>query len=163
MSDIDQETLKWLQSLKLNKNFKTIADFETGYNFGVIFDKLQLSKGKKFKKHNSDMACIFQNYKNVRDLLMENFGYDFPINNIIYRTEDLLKVIRDQTIKYQERKKDATLKAATTIKSHHESMIEPREEKLFKTRENEIKETKTNYMNQTTKMPKKIQEIEKKL
>lgn len=94
MTDIDAETGKWLQSLKLNKNFKTINDFENGYVFGLIFEKLQLSKGKKFK-NSSDMACVFHNYKNVRDLLMENFNYDFPINNIIYRTEDLLKVIRD--------------------------------------------------------------------
>ena len=41
------------------------------------------------------MACVFHNYKNVKDLLMENFACDFPINNIIYRTEDLLKTIRD--------------------------------------------------------------------
>ena len=49
MTDIDVETGKWLQSLKLNKNFKTISDFENGYAFGLIFEKLQLSKGKKFK------------------------------------------------------------------------------------------------------------------
>lgn len=85
MTDIDVETGKWLQSLKLNKNFKTISDFENGYAFGLIFEKLQLSKGKKFK-NSSDMACVFHNYKNVRDLLMENFNHDFPINNIIYRT-----------------------------------------------------------------------------
>lgn len=69
-------------------------DFENGYHFGTIFDKLQLSRGKKFK-NSSDLACIFQNYKNVRDLLLENFNYDFPVNNIIYRTSDLIKAIRD--------------------------------------------------------------------
>lgn len=94
MSDLDYDTNAWLKTLKLNKNFKNVADFENGYNFGLIFDKLNLSKGKKFK-NSSDMACIFQNYKNVRDLLQENFGYDFPINNIIYRTEDLLHAVRD--------------------------------------------------------------------
>lgn len=94
MSALDPETQAWINSLKLNKSFKTTTDFENGYNFGVIFDKLQISRGKKFK-NSSDLGCIFQNYKNVKDLLMENFGYDFPANNMIYRTEELLKVIRD--------------------------------------------------------------------
>jgi hypothetical protein len=40
------------------------------------------------------MGCIFQNYKNVRDILLEHFNYDFPVNNIIYRTSDLLKTIK---------------------------------------------------------------------
>ncbi len=82
-----------MNSLKINKAFTSISDFENGYNFGIIFDKLQLARGKKFK-NNSDMGCIFQNYKNVRDILLENFNYDFPVNNIIYRTAELLKVIK---------------------------------------------------------------------
>ena len=69
MSVLDTETQAWLNTLKLNKNFKSISDFENGYNFGVIFEKLQIAKGKKFK-NSSDLACIFQNYKNVKDLLM---------------------------------------------------------------------------------------------
>jgi hypothetical protein len=111
-----------------------LTDFENGYNFGCIFDKLQLTKGKKFK-NSSDLGCIFQNYKNVRDLLLENFGCDFPVNNIIYRTGDLLKVIRDEAIKYVEQKKIMTMKAATSIISNPDkTLIQPTEEKLFKTR-----------------------------
>jgi hypothetical protein len=70
--------------LKLNKKLTKIEDFANGYYFGLILETLQLSKGKKFS-NNSDLGCIFQNYKNVRDLLLENFNYDFPVNNIIYR------------------------------------------------------------------------------
>ena len=115
MSDLDPQTISWLHSLKLNKNFKKVSDFENGYNFGLIFDKLQLSRGRKFK-NSSDLACIFHNYKNVRDLLLENFNYDFPVNNIIYQTEELLQVIQKEITKYQERKKEAALKAVTTIR-----------------------------------------------
>lgn len=37
MTEIDPQTAKWIHSLKLNKNFKTISDFENGYSFGLIF------------------------------------------------------------------------------------------------------------------------------
>lgn len=69
MASIDPQTQTWINSLKLSKKISSISDFENGYNFGVILDKLQLSKGKKFK-NSSDLACIFQNYKNVKDLLL---------------------------------------------------------------------------------------------
>lgn len=69
MTNLDPQTQAWINSLKLNKNFTSTADFENGYNFGVILEKLQLSRGKKFK-NSSDLACIFQNYKNVKDLLL---------------------------------------------------------------------------------------------
>lgn len=162
MTELDAETKAWLQSLKINKTFNSIADFENGYNFGFIFDKLQLTKGKKFK-NSSDLGCIFQNYKNVRDLLLENFNHDFPVNNIMYRTADLLKVIRDEAIRYVEEKKIMTMKAATSISSGGDrTLIQPLEEKQFRTREKEITNSAT-FFNQTSKMPKKIQDIEKKL
>lgn len=36
---------------------------------GVVFERLNLARGKKFKDTH-DMACKFQNYKNIRDLLL---------------------------------------------------------------------------------------------
>jgi hypothetical protein len=67
MGDIDNETNKWLKSLKLS-HLTYYSDFENGYYLGVIFEKLNLAKGRKFKD-SKDMACKFQNFKNVRDLL----------------------------------------------------------------------------------------------
>ena len=100
MADLDEDILSWLLTLKINKKFTKVSDFENGYNFGIIFDKFQVSKGRKFK-NNSDLGCVFQNYKNVRDILLESFNYDFPVNNIIYRTEELLKAVKEQISKYQ--------------------------------------------------------------
>lgn len=68
ISDLDPKTYAWLTSLKLGKRINTISQFENGYYFGLIFDKLNLSKGRIFK-NSHDMACIFQNYKNAKDLL----------------------------------------------------------------------------------------------
>ncbi len=51
-------------------------------------------KGKKFK-NSHDLPCIFQNYKNTKDLLLDNFGIDFPANEIIYKGDQLLQQIKD--------------------------------------------------------------------
>lgn len=71
---------------------------------GVIFDRLNLAKGRKFK-NTKDMACKFQNYKNIRDLLLENFNVEFPIQNILYNTAELLTTIRECIVKYNKDKK----------------------------------------------------------
>ena len=34
MSDLDEQTLKWLRSLKLSKDIKSTKDFHNGYYFG---------------------------------------------------------------------------------------------------------------------------------
>ena len=71
---------------------------------GIIFERMNLAKGRKFKNTN-DMACKFQNFKNIRDLLLENFQVDFPIQNILFNTEPLLMTIRDSIKKYNKDKK----------------------------------------------------------
>lgn len=68
MSDFDNETIEWLNGLKLGDKLSYVSDFENGYYMGVIFERLNLAKGRKFK-NSHDMACKFQNFKNVRDLL----------------------------------------------------------------------------------------------
>jgi hypothetical protein len=93
MGDIDGETVDWLNGLKLGERLEYVSDFENGYYMGIIFERLNLAKGRKFK-NTKDMACKFQNFKNIRDLLLENFNVDFPIQNILYNTEDLLKTIK---------------------------------------------------------------------
>lgn len=69
MADIDADTINWLSGLKLGQNLQYLSDFENGYYMGVIFERLNLAKGRKFK-NTKDMACKFQNFKNIRDLLM---------------------------------------------------------------------------------------------
>jgi hypothetical protein len=76
---------------------------------GVIFERMNLAKGRKFK-NTHDMACKFQNFKNIRDLLLENFKVDFPIQNILFNTEALLMTIRDSIKAYNRDKKEATLR-----------------------------------------------------
>lgn len=71
---------------------------------GVIFERMNLSRGKTFK-NTHDMACKFQNFKNIRDLLYENFKVEFPINNILFNTEQLLKTIHECLKKYNQDKK----------------------------------------------------------
>ncbi len=99
MGDLDSETIEWLNSLKLGDKLSYLSDFDNGYYMGVIFERTNLAKGKKFKNTN-DMACKFQNFKNIRDLLYENFKVDFPIQNILFNTENLLRTIRDSIKKY---------------------------------------------------------------
>lgn len=120
---------------------------------GLIFDRLNLAKGRKFK-NTKDMACKFQNYKNIRDLLLENFNVDFPIQNILYNTSELLTTIRECIVKYNKDKKEATLKRIETFSS---SKIQPQEEKMFASRQRDI--LSTSKLNQTSKFPKKIQDI----
>jgi len=40
---------------------------------------MNLLKDKKFK-NTQDLACIFQNFKNTKDLLYDHFGIAFPAN-----------------------------------------------------------------------------------
>jgi hypothetical protein len=81
-----------------------VSDFENGYYMGVIFERHNLANGRKFK-NTKDTACKFQNFKNVRDLLIDNFSVDFPIQNILFNTEPLLKTIKECMIKYNRDKK----------------------------------------------------------
>jgi len=104
MSDLDAETAEWLSSLKLGDKLQYLSDFENGYYMGVVFEKLNLAKGRKFK-NTKDMACKFQNFKNIKDLLYENFKVEFPIQNILFNTESLLKTLRDCCKKYNIDKK----------------------------------------------------------
>jgi hypothetical protein len=68
MGDLDVETMDWLNSMKLGNKLSYLSDFENGYYMGQIFERMNLAKGRKFKNTN-DMACKFQNFKNIRDLL----------------------------------------------------------------------------------------------
>lgn len=34
MGDIDENTLKWIRSLKLSRDLKSMRDFHNGYYFG---------------------------------------------------------------------------------------------------------------------------------
>ena len=86
--------------MKLGNKLTYLSDFENGYYMGIIFERNNLAKGKKFKNTN-DMACKFQNFKNIRDLLYENFRVEFPIQNILFNTHELLITIRDSMRKYQ--------------------------------------------------------------
>lgn len=104
MGDLDGETIEWLNGLRLGDKLSYVSDFENGYYLGVIFERMNLSKGRKFKNTN-DMACKFQNFKNVRDLLYENFKVEFPIQNILYNTDSLLRTVRDCFKKYNRDKK----------------------------------------------------------
>ena len=48
------------------------AELIQRYNFSK-------NKDKKFK-NSQDLACIFQNFKNTKDLLYDHFGIAFPAN-----------------------------------------------------------------------------------
>ena len=131
-----------------------VSDFENGHNFGVILEKLNLSRGKKFK-NSTDMACVFHNYKNVKDLLMEEFGVDFPINNIIYSTEKMLITLRNECVKYARSRKENTLRTASLPQGV--STMLPQEKKMFAHREREI--TMNSKLETSKPVPKKIVEI----
>lgn len=78
---------------------------------------------------------------------------EFPIQNILFNTEALLKTIQECIVKYNRDKKEAAMRK---IESFSASKIQPHEEKLFASRQKEI--LSTSKMNQS-KFPKKIQEI----
>lgn len=118
MTDFDARTAQWLSSLKLGRNTDYLTDFSNGYNFGAILEKFNLTRGKKFKDSH-DMPCVFQNFKNTRDLLIDNFKVDFPIANIMNRTEELLTVIMGCCVKYAQEKKAEALKQASILGKVH--------------------------------------------
>ena len=94
MGELDVETQEWLSGLRLGDRLQYYSDFENGYYMGMIFDRMSLARGRKFI-NRKDMATRFQNFKNVRDLLMENFQVNFPIQNILFNTASLLTTIRE--------------------------------------------------------------------
>lgn len=158
MSELDVETREWLAGLKLGERLEYLSDFENGYYLGVIFERMNMARGRKFK-NSKDMACRFHNFKNVRDLLMENFNVDFPIQNILYNTHNLLGTIRDCCQNHSRRQKEATLQR---IHAAQTSTLKPQPQDTFiKKREEEILGGTGKW--NSTKLPKKIQDIEAKL
>jgi hypothetical protein len=65
MTQIKEETIKWIKSLRLSQN---TIDTQNGYIFGEILSRFGI-KGTKSFSNKSDLACVFQNYKSVRDAI----------------------------------------------------------------------------------------------
>jgi hypothetical protein len=93
MSDIDEQTIKWLKSLKLSRDIKSIRDFHNGYYFGEILSKMGLAVKQTFQNKN-DLSCIFQNYKEVRDVLSEKLSIDLPTDNLIGKAKEILLILQ---------------------------------------------------------------------
>jgi hypothetical protein len=152
-SELGDDLLRWLRSLKLSKEISTVEDFQNGFYFGEVFNRLGLRRNKPF--HNkADLSCVFQNFKNARELLYENFKVDIPIDNLIYRAKDILATIKENAQKMQEnRSREAEY---TMMEKQKETT---RQQEMLGT----MKRDSRSQFSSTMNMPKKIVDIETKL
>lgn len=65
MSDLPEEVLRWLRTLKLSKEVTGTKDFENGFLFGEIFNRLRLRRNRQYHS-KTDLSCVFHNYKTTR-------------------------------------------------------------------------------------------------
>lgn len=40
------------------------------------------------------MSCVFHNYKTTKELMMENFNIEIPVDNLIYRSKEILGYLK---------------------------------------------------------------------
>lgn len=83
--------------------------------------------------------------------MLENFGVDVPVDNLIYKARDILVLMRQGALKLEESRKQAV----------QEPQLATQQAEAFSTMKNQL----TSQLGQTTGMPlpKKIQDIELKL
>jgi hypothetical protein len=86
MADLPDDVVRWLRTLKLSKEIASTKDFENGFYFGEIFNRLGLRRNRQYHNKN-DLSCVFHNYKTTKELMQENFGVDVPVDNLIYKAK----------------------------------------------------------------------------
>ena len=92
MNEIEESTLRWLSSLKLSRELKSLKDLHNGYYFGEILSRMGLASKQAFENKN-DLSCIFHNYKQVRDILSDKLGVNLPTDNLVGKAKEILTLL----------------------------------------------------------------------